>query len=65
VTQDAVVRDGIEVLLVVAVGGILWSAVGRLRRGEVEVYRCVACDRPTSRAYSVCKHCGAPQPGNG
>jgi hypothetical protein len=26
------------------------------------VNRCVACDRPTSRAYPMCRHCGAPQP---
>jgi hypothetical protein len=56
------VRDGLEVLMVVAVGGMVWSAVGRLRRGEIRVYRCAACDRPTSRAYPRCKHCGAPRP---
>jgi hypothetical protein len=26
------------------------------------VHRCAACDRPTSRAYPMCRHCGAPQP---
>jgi hypothetical protein len=52
----------LEVLIVVAVGGILWTAVGRLRRGEVRVYRCVACGRPTSRGYPRCRHCGAEQP---
>ena len=55
-------RTVLEVLIVVAVGGILWSAIVRLRRGQIKVYRCDACDRPTSRAYDVCKHCGAPQP---
>ena len=56
------VRDGLEVLMVVAVGGILWAAVGRLRRGEIRVYRCIACGRPTSRGYPRCKHCDVEQP---
>ena len=59
---DNLVRDAIEVALVVAVGGLLWSAVGRLRRGEVRVYRCAACARPTSRAYPRCRHCDVEQP---
>jgi len=59
---NPVVRDGLEVLMAVAVGGMLWQAVGRLRRGEIRVYRCVSCARPTSRAYAVCRHCGSPQP---
>lgn len=53
------VRDLLEVAMVIAVGGILWSAIGRLRRGEIRVVRCAACGRPTSRAYPRCKHCGA------
>ena len=40
--MDPLVRDALEVLLVVAVGGILWSAIGRMRRGEVTVMRCPA-----------------------
>jgi hypothetical protein len=52
----------LEVAMVVAVGGMLWAAVDRLRRGEVRVYRCVACRRPVSRAYPRCKHCGVEQP---
>lgn len=56
------VRDALEVLLLVAVGGMIWSAVGRLRRGEIRVYRCVACRRPTSRGYPRCRHCGVEQP---
>lgn len=52
-------RDVLEVLVVVAVGGMLWQVIGKLRRGEIQVERCAACQRPTSRAYSVCKHCGA------
>ncbi len=53
------VRDLLEVAMVIAVGGILWSAIGRLRRGEIRVVRCAECGRPTSRAYPRCKHCGA------
>lgn len=59
VDGDALVRDALEVLIVIAVGGMLWSAIRRLRRGEIEVFRCRECDRPTSRAYPQCKHCGA------
>jgi hypothetical protein len=57
--MDPLVRDALELLLVIAVGGILWSAIGRMRRGEVTVVRCSACDRAVSRAYERCGHCGA------
>lgn len=57
------VRDVLEVAVVVALGGMVVSAVRRLRRGEIAVVRCVACDRPTSRGYPRCKHCGVAQPG--
>ena len=56
------IRDGLELLMVVAVGGMLWAAVSRLRRGEIRVYRCIACGRPTSRGYPRCKHCDVEQP---
>lgn len=59
---NTLVRDGLEVLIVVAIGGILWSSVAKLRRGEIRPYVCVACGRPTSRAYPRCKHCDAVQP---
>jgi hypothetical protein len=58
--MDPIVRDALEVLLVIAVGGVLWSAIGRMRRGEVTVVRCPSCTRPVSRAYEDCPHCGAP-----
>jgi uncharacterized OB-fold protein len=56
---DAAVRDALEVLIVLAVGGILWSAIARLRRGQVTVTRCGECGRPASRVYATCPHCGA------
>jgi hypothetical protein len=62
VSVDNAVRDLLEVTILVAVAGMLWSAVRRVRRGEVRVVRCVDCGRPTSRAYPRCKHCGALQP---
>lgn len=55
-------RDALEVLLLVAVGGMLVSVVRRLRRGEIRVYRCADCGRPTSRGYPRCRHCGVEQP---
>lgn len=55
-------RDALEVLLLVAVGGMLVSVVRRLRRGEIRVYRCAGCGRPTSRGYPRCRHCGLEQP---
>ena len=55
-------RDALEVLLLVAVGGMLVSVARRLRRGEIRVYRCVDCGRPTSRGYPRCRHCGVEQP---
>ena len=55
-------RDALELLFVIAVGGMLWSAVTKLRRHEINVVVCDHCGRPTSNAYPVCKHCGAPRP---
>jgi len=57
--MDPLVRDALEVLLVIAVGGILWSAMGRMRRGGVSVLRCPSCGRAVSRAYERCGSCGA------
>jgi hypothetical protein len=62
---DRLVRDGLEVLIVVAVGGMVGSALLRLRRGQIRVVQCDACGRPTSRAYQNCKHCGTPRAGTG
>jgi uncharacterized OB-fold protein len=62
VDGDTLIRDGLEVLIVVAVGGMLVSAVRGLRAGRIRVYRCPSCDRPTTRANGTCKHCGASLP---
>jgi uncharacterized OB-fold protein len=62
VTGNNAIRDAFEALFVVAAGGMLWSAVGKLRRGEIKVVRCASCGRPCSNAYATCKHCGAPRP---
>jgi len=56
------IRDALEVLIVIAVGGMVWSVLSRLRRGELVVPSCPQCGRPASRAYPNCRHCGAPQP---
>jgi len=53
------VQVALDVLLVVAVGGMLWSAVARLRKGRVSVPRCPSCDRAVSRANPRCPHCDA------
>ncbi|MGH9226273.1 MAG: hypothetical protein ACRD2W_21350 [Acidimicrobiales bacterium] len=55
------VRDVLEVAIVAALGGMVWSVVARLRRGQIDVVRCPSCDRPTSRAYARCPGCGAPR----
>jgi predicted amidophosphoribosyltransferase len=56
------VRDLLEVAIVVAVGGMLWSVLSRLRRGQLPVPRCPDCGGPASRAYPQCRHCGAVLP---
>lgn len=61
-TADTLIRDLLEVLIVIAVGGMLVSAVRRLRAGSLPVYRCPACERPTTRANGICKHCGVDLP---
>lgn len=59
---ETLIRDLLEVLVVIAVGGMLVSVIRRLRRGEIPVHRCPACERPTTRANGICKHCGEPLP---
>ena len=54
------IRDGAEILLAVAVGGMLWGAVARLRRGQARPRLCPGCGRPVARVYVVCPHCARP-----
>ena len=65
VDSDTLVRDALEFLIVLAIGGMVVSAVLKLRRGQIDVYRCDRCGRPTSRAFPQCKHCGADLPDAG
>jgi len=60
--SSVLLRDALELLFVIAVGGMVVSAIRKLRRGEIKVIRCEECGRPTSNAYPICKHCGAPRP---
>ena len=55
---ETLVRDVLELLIVVAVGGMLVTSVRRLRAGRLRVNRCPACGRPCSRVYARCPHCG-------
>lgn len=55
-------RDTLEVLITLSIGAMLFSVIRRARKGELRVYRCIACDRPTSRGYPRCKHCNTEQP---
>jgi hypothetical protein len=50
----------LELFLAFAVGCAFVAAVRRLTRKEITAFRCPACGRTTSRAYPLCRHCGAP-----
>jgi predicted amidophosphoribosyltransferase len=54
------IRDAAEVLLAVAVGGMLWGAVTRLRRGQARPRLCPGCGRTVSGVYDTCPHCAQP-----
>ena len=55
-------RDLLEVLIVIAVGAMVVTVARRLAAGQLRVYRCASCARPTSRGYPRCRHCGHEQP---
>lgn len=59
---EALLRDVLEVAIVVAVGAMVVTVVRRLVAGDLRVYRCSRCARPTSRAYPRCRHCDREQP---
>ena len=60
---SSLVRDGAEVLMVVAVGGMVWAALTRLRRGQARPRLCPGCGRTVARIYDACPHCGHPVTG--
>ena len=54
------VRNLAEILMTVAIGGMLFSALARLRRGQANPRLCPGCGRTVSRVYEVCPRCGQP-----
>jgi predicted amidophosphoribosyltransferase len=54
------VRNVAEILITVAIGGMLFSAVTRLRRGQAKPRLCPGCGRTVSRVYEACPRCGMP-----
>ena len=61
--RDVLPGTWAEVLLAVAVGGMLLSALTRLRRGQVRPHLCPGCGRTVSRVYDACPRCGHPVTG--
>lgn len=55
---DGLIPTALQLLVVVALGGMLASILARLVRGRLEPASCPACGRPRSRAYPRCRHCG-------
>ncbi len=53
-------RNLSEILITVAVGGMLFSALARLRRGQANPRLCPGCGRTVSRVYDACPRCGEP-----
>lgn len=56
------VRDALELAMLVALGGAIVAAWKAWGRGQITPSTCVACQKPVSRAYAQCRHCGAIQP---
>ncbi len=54
------VRNVAEILITVAIGGMLVSALTRLRRGQANPRLCPGCGRTVSRVYDACPRCGMP-----
>ena len=54
------VRNLAEILITVAIGGMLFSALARLRRGQANPRLCPGCGRTVSRVYVACPRCGQP-----
>lgn len=56
------VRNLAEILITVAIGGMLFSTLARLRRGQASPRLCPGCGRTVSRVYEACPRCGTPAP---
>ena len=54
------VRNVAEILITVAIGGMLFSALARLRRGQASPRLCPGCGRTVARGYETCPRCGKP-----
>lgn len=54
------VRNVAEILMTVAIGGMLFSALARLRRGQAIPRLCPGCGRTVARVYATCPRCGQP-----
>jgi predicted amidophosphoribosyltransferase len=54
------VRNVAEILITVSFGGMLISALARLRRGQASPRLCPGCGRTVSRVYVTCPRCGMP-----
>lgn len=55
------VRDLLELGIVVAIGAMIIASVQRIRCGQVVAPVCSECNRNISRMYENCPHCGADQ----
>jgi predicted amidophosphoribosyltransferase len=54
------VRNVAEILITLSFGGMLLSALARLRRGQASPRLCPGCGRMVSRVYVTCPRCGMP-----
>jgi hypothetical protein len=59
--SNPLVRDAFEGMIILGLGGMLFSAIRKLVRREISVNMCNACGRPCSRAYPACTKCGTLQ----
>ena len=60
--MDSWIQYTLEIVIALAVGGLLVSAIRLLRRGRIKPQRCRSCHKPLSRAYPGCRWCGTARP---